>query len=136
MREGSGSVPLDFEALAERLRRFGDLSVECDGSVYLFETMTPAGEDFILEGDLPDGDWGQGDAMACCNDLMEAASAFDVDEHVELNQGRRGAPDIVTLVNDAEWIRDMLQEEMYPVLSRFALDVEWEGRGHGDDVER
>ena len=130
------TAPHDFEDLAERLRRFGELSIEADGSTYLFETMTPVGEDLVIEGKLPDGDWGQGDAVACCDDLMEAASAFDVDEHVELNLGGKGAPDAVTLVHDAEWIQDMLQEEMYPVLSRFAREVEWARGGHGDEAER
>lgn len=44
--------PLEFEDLAERLERFGVLSIEGDGSTYLFEAMTPAGEDYIIEGNL------------------------------------------------------------------------------------
>lgn len=74
--------------------------------------------------------------MACCNDLMEAAAAFDVDEHVMLNLGGRGAPGVVTLVHDAEWIRDMLQDEMHPVLSRFEREVEWERAAREAETER
>lgn len=134
----TGKKALDFEDLAERLEGFGVLSIESgvQPPCYLFETYTPAGEDFIIEGQLPMGDWGHEDAVACCKDLMGAADDFDIDEHVKLNLGGRGAPDAVTLVHDAEWIQDMLQEEMYPVLSRFAREVEWEREGHGDEAER
>lgn len=136
--EETGKKALDFEDLAERLEGFGVLSIESgvQPPCYLFETYTPAGEDFIIEGQLPMGDWGHEDAVACCKDLMGAAVDFDIDEHVKLNLGRRGAPGVVTLVHDAEWIQDMLQEEMYPVLSRFAREVEWERGGHGDEAER
>ena len=136
MSSDGKTAPHDFEDLAERLRLFGELSIECGGSLYLFETMTPAGEALVIEGELPDGDWGQGDAVACCEDLMRAAASFDVDEHVELNLGGRGAPDAVTLVHDAEWIQDMLQEEMYPVLCRFAREVEWESATQEAEMER
>lgn len=65
---------------------------------------SPAGEDFFF-------------AIEHNNDVVEAIQAlkqyaynFDIDEHVQLNLGGRGAPGVVELVEDAKEIQKMLDE--------------------------
>ena len=66
-----------------------------------FETNTPAGEDFIFTA------WGQ-TAGQLAQDVFKYAEDFDIDEHVKLNLGARGAPGVVALVDDAREIQKML----------------------------
>ena len=65
---------------------------------------SPAGEDFNFAIEHDDN------VEKAVKAIKEYAYDFDVDEHVQLNVGTRGAPDIRTLVEDADAIQEMLTE--------------------------
>ena len=70
-----------------------------------FEKYSPAGEDYMFTVwyksliDIPDG-------------VTEVYQTFDAEEHAKLwiNSGASGVPDLRTLLDDADAIRDMLEE--------------------------
>ena len=77
---------------------------ESDGMVEL-ETWSPAGEDFFFT--VPRVD--------VVNGVREFSRTFDTEEHVaELLEAKRnglaGVPDVKTLVEDADAIREMLED--------------------------
>lgn len=77
---------------------------ESDGMVEL-ETWSPAGEDFVFS--VP--------AKNVADGVREFSRTFDTEEHVaELLEAKRnglsGVPDVKTLVEDADAIREMLED--------------------------
>lgn len=65
--------------------------------------MSPAGEDFYI--------YVSGSTLeSLVQNLASQASDFDEEEHVKLNMGANGAPDLATLVSDATDIHEMLHE--------------------------
>ena len=79
-------------------------SVYKDEDGWDIRQASPAGEDFgfyIRHGD---------DVEQAIKEIKEYAYDFDIDEHVELNLGGRGAPGVVELVEDAKEIQKMLDE--------------------------
>ena len=74
-------------------------------SVFL-EQYTPAGEDWCIDYDAQDMD----DAI---NYLIEYSNTWDMNEEVNLwsaSAGTNGVPDIYTLVEDAKWKKDILDQ--------------------------
>lgn len=77
-------------------------SVYKDEDGWDIRQASPAGEDFgffIRHGD---------DVEKAIKEIKEYAYDFDIDEHVELNLGGRGAPGVSELVEDAKEIQKML----------------------------
>ena len=75
-----------------------------DGEMeFEFSKYSPAGEDFSFSvgGDCAEG---------IIDQIMSYAYEFDTEEHVKRLVGTRGAPNIKTLVKDADDIHDMLNE--------------------------
>lgn len=73
-----------------------------------FYQYSPAGEDFGFDCFYKDAD-------DLKTEIVKAYYDFDVDEHVEMwieakRNGVSGVPDVVTLVDDARAIQDMLDE--------------------------
>lgn len=65
---------------------------------------SPAGEDFFFAIEH------NNDVEAAVQALKQCAYNFDIDEHVQLNLGGRGAPGVTELVEDAKEIQEMLDE--------------------------
>lgn len=65
---------------------------------------SPAGEDFFFAIEH------NNDVEPAVQALKQYAYNFDIDEHVQLNLGGRGAPGVVELVEDAKEIQAMLDE--------------------------
>ena len=81
-----------------------DWSVYKDEEGWDIRQASPAGEDFgffIRHDD---------DVQKAINEIKEYAYDFNVDEHVEMWIGGLGAPDVVTLVDDAKEIQKMLDD--------------------------
>lgn len=79
-------------------------SVYKDEDGWDIRQASPAGEDFgfyIRHGD---------DVETAIKEIKEYAYDFDIDEHVRLNLGVRGAPGVRELVEDAKEIQKMLDE--------------------------
>lgn len=79
-------------------------SVYKDEEGWDIRQASPAGEDFgfyIRHGD---------DVEQAIKEIKEYAYDFDIEEHVELHLGGRGAPGVVELVEDAKEIQKMLDE--------------------------
>lgn len=72
-----------------------------DDSIDL-EWYSPAGEDFLLSFDVKDDD----DFLS---QLYDAYMDFDPEQHAIENYGRRGAPGLRVLLDDADAIEDELQ---------------------------
>lgn len=70
---------------------------------------SPAGEDFSFAVQHNNS------YKQAVNEIREYALAFDVDEHVQLNLGMRGAPGAAKLVEDACEIEEMLNNLEYDV---------------------
>ena len=80
-----------------------------------FAKYSPAGEDFSFycEADTPED---------LVEKIYENYADFDVDEHVKLVMGMRGAPGLKELVEDAEAIKEMIWN-LYDVLSDYKGDI-------------
>lgn len=65
---------------------------------------SPAGEDFFFSFEH------NNDVQEAVKEIQRYAYDFDIDEHVELNLGVRGAPGVRELVDDAEAIQEMLDK--------------------------
>lgn len=83
---------------------------------------SPAGEDFSFNIEHNNS------YKHAINEIRDYEVNFDVDEHVKLTLGMRGAPDAKTLVQDAEDIEEMLSdlaravEGWVPTEKKLALD--------------
>lgn len=91
--------------VGERVRKICE---ECDwcvseeyGNMLYISRYTPAGEDFGFDVDARD----------VVNEIKRYADNFDVDEHVKMwITSDRWTPSVRTLLKDAEWIDEKLQE--------------------------
>ena len=79
-------------------------TVEMDDEGWEIGQCSPAGEDFwfYIRHD--------NDVVKAVKEIQQYAYDFDIDEHVQLNLGARGAPDVTELVEDAHAIQEMLDE--------------------------
>lgn len=84
-----------------------------------FSQYSPAGEDFFIEF------FQKGDDIVRA--VREYAIDFDTEEHAKMWIGGRGAPDIVTLVHDADDIQKMLDDladGLQETLEKYEADEE------------
>ena len=79
-------------------------SVYGDEDDWEIRQASPAGEDFFF--DIVHNN----DVKEAVNELKRYAYEFDIDEHVQLNLGMRGAPGVSELVEDAKELQKMLDD--------------------------
>lgn len=96
-----------------------------------FSQYSPAGEDFSFAVFYDD-------AEDLVNRVSEYSYEFDIDEHAEMwvgSAGKNGVPSISALVEDANDIKDML-EELSDGLSGIDLNLDYEEEVDRDDEAR
>jgi len=107
----SAKMPEKYQELSNKIEELGWNMTAIDNEYLEFSKYSDAGEDFFF--DIPMGSFDE-----LKNEIANYANSFDPVEHAEEMNGAPGAPDLRTLLKDADSIKKDL-EELSSTISSF-----------------